>query len=174
MAVQPVDFIPNQLVFDLAKDGPEVLPGATPTAAIMNIVPAAFTPVESPKRYCFVGFVGTPFRAFNRDWCVLYQDWELETYVLIEQDGVVRREMLPQVTGEPAAKDALWVKAETAVSSGHGALSIEGLFLMGNFTRAADFEVESLLGGTAAAATGGYGLAGQSPPRCCYKTNRRP
>ena len=72
--------------------------------------------------------------------------------------------------------DVLWVKADTAVCSGSGALSLEGLFLIGDFTRAGDFEVESLpAAGRRLPRGGGYGLAGQSPPRCgCNKTVRRP
>ena len=169
------DLEPNDLVVALGKEGPEALEGAQLADAQRAVDPIAVAPAQSPKTYCFTGFLGKPITANAVDWCVLYLDWELETWLLIERSGVVTRKRLTPEEGAPGPQDALWVKADTAVGSGTGTpLSITALFLMGGFTRASAFEVEPLLGGTGAAAGGGYGLAGQSPPRCCNKTNRRP
>ena len=175
MAVQPpneVNLEPNKLVTTLGKVGPEALLPDAAAAAVRQIAPATFRPSDSPERRSFVGVVGSSFEALGEPWCVLYLDWDLKTWLLIQARGILGREEL-QEPGTPP-QDVLWVKGDAAVSSGSDALSLEGLFLMGNFTRAGDFDVEALTGGTQAAGTGGYGLAGQSPPRCCNRTIRRP
>jgi hypothetical protein len=177
MAAPPggFDLNPNVLVSTLGKQGPEMLAGgAIAAAALMGVMPAAFSPMESPESRYFTGYLGATFNARGEDWCVLYTDLALQSWLLIQTSGILNRERSLREPGTPARQDVLWVKADTAVCSGSDALSLEGLFLIGDFTRAGDFDAESLPGGTKAAGTGGYGLAGQSPPRCCYKTNRRP
>jgi hypothetical protein len=169
------DLNPNKLVSALGKLGPEVLVQAGQTgAALTSIAPPAFAASESPESQYFVGYLGGTFSALGEDWCVLYLDLALRNWILIQKAGVLNREESVKQPGAPANEDVLWVKADTAVCSGSEALSLEGLFLIGHFTRAGDFDIEALAGGTQAAGSGGYGLAGQSPPRCCYKTNRRP
>jgi hypothetical protein len=174
MAVPPLDLTPNAIVTAFGRETPEVVPAARVIAARRGLPPAAFTPAQSPDSCSFTGYLGGAFRARKEDWCVLYLDLEFRTWLLIQERGILNRRRSQIEPGTPASLDVLWVKADTAVCSGNEALSLEGLFLIGNFARAGDFDVESLGGGTQAAGGGGYGLAGQSPPRCCTKTNRRP
>jgi hypothetical protein len=177
MAASPsgtLDLTPNQLVTRLGKEAPDVVPATKRVTALTGLEAAAFTASESPESRYFAGYLGATFTARNEDWCVLYLDLALRTWLLIQKSGVLNREQSAQEPGTPAQLDVLWVKADAAVSSGSDALSLEGLFLIGDFTRAGDFDVEALAGGTLAAGSGGYGLAGQSPPRCCNRTVRRP
>ena len=112
---------------------------------------------------------GISARTFNHggnDWSVLYLDWDLETWLVIETIGIVGRERITSAAGSgaPALRDVVWVLADAAVGHGSRSLSVEGAFLCGNFTRAGDFE-PSPTGGTLAASTGVFCEA--RSPGCC-------
>ena len=68
-----------------------------------------------------------------------------------------------------AQRDMLWVRPNTTIGVARVAQSIEGQFLSGQFTRAADFR-DSPAGGTIAAATGVF-CVGDSIG-CCRPTRR--
>jgi hypothetical protein len=182
----PIDLRPNALVNTLGREGPESLPRELPLepelaarleeslADLAHFQPEALRASESPDTRYFAGYLGATFPARGELWCVFYLDLAFRTWLLVQTRGVLSRQKSQREPGTPGELDVLWVKADAAVCSGSDTLSLEGLFLIGHFTRAGDFTAESLPGGTQAAGGGGYGLAGQSPPRCCGKTNRRP
>jgi hypothetical protein len=159
------DLIPNLLVDRLG--GPMPPPGVSPVAMVglAWIAPRA-QPADSPDRRSFVGYLGETFTHGGNDWSVLYLDWDLETWLVIETIGIVGRERITSAAGSgaPALRDVVLVLADTAVGHGRRSLSLEGAFLCGNFTRAGDFE-PSPSGGTLDASTGVF-CEGRSPG-CC-------
>ena len=131
-----------------------------------------FEGAETPERRSFVGYYGGEFQFHDVWWCVLYLDWDLRTWLIIERDGVVARESMIHEPGLQQGRDVLWVKADAAVGRGRRSLSREGEFLTGAFTRAGDFDVGQE-GGTLAAATGVFCDA-RSVGCCMGRTNRPP
>jgi hypothetical protein len=118
----------------------------------------------------FIGYVGDTIEHGGTSWTVLYLDWDLSTWLLIETAGIFARKYIPNYTGmgAPVNSDVLWVLAEAAVGRGRKALSVEGMFLTGEFTRAGDFDAAAG-GGTMAASTGVF-CEGRSPGCCKPKT----
>jgi hypothetical protein len=102
---------------------------------------------------------------------VLYLDWDGETRLLIEKDGIVDRQRLPKGAGmgTPVERDVIYVKHDAAVGIVGSSLSLEGLFLTGDFTRAGDFDSD-MGGGTLSAATGGFCASAL----CCKGKSNRP
>jgi hypothetical protein len=137
---------------------------------------AAFARASNlPEIVVFAGFVGDLVTRGNDAWQILYVDLALTEWLLIEDVGIVeyarvRDDAVPKTfNGE---RDVLWVKADAAVGRGHASQSLEGQFLTGEFTRAADFEAP-LTGGTLAAATGVFCEA-RTPSCCRYYSRPRP
>jgi hypothetical protein len=135
---------------------------------------------ESPDQRSFVGYLGETFvnQTVNQgvEWSILFLDWTLETWLIVETNGIVHRATIPTAAGDgaPANRDVLWVLADATVGRGGRSLSEEGVFLSGQFTRAGDFEAAPS-GGTLAASTGVF-CEGRSPgccQGCTVKTPRR-
>jgi hypothetical protein len=147
---------PNGLVARVGGPlpAPGVVPVAAPAAAALGGGAAAAAAPSSPERRSFTGYLGETFN-HGVDWTMLYVDSSLESWLLIETDGIVARETIPRRagSGSPAPLDVIWVLADAAVGRGGRSLTLEGAFLSGNFTRAGDFEA-SPTGGTLAASTG--------------------
>jgi hypothetical protein len=126
---------------------------------------------DVPKLVSFVGYLGAtithPASAApdgTNQWCVLYLDWELHSWLLVERAAIVRRLVLDDQNTTEDPCDVIWVRADAAVRRGSGSLSAEAQFLTGNFTRAGDFEAAPT-GGTLSASTGVF-CEGRSPG-CC-------
>ena len=148
------DLNPNALVTALGVALPA--PDATSVAVTASALrTGATTGPESPERRSFVGYVGRTFNHRGNNWTLLYVDSALESWMIVETDGIVGRRPIPPDAGSgtPEALDMIWVLADAAVGRGGRSLTVEGAFLCGNFTRAGDFEA-SPTGGTLAASTG--------------------
>jgi hypothetical protein len=165
---------PNPLVVKLGLE----LPGAAAPALMATAAPGTYMPgaaagTETPGRLSFTGYVGGEFEHDGMNWCVLYLDWDGQTWLLIERDGILGRQTIPSDAGSgtPAPRDVLYVKPDAAVGNAGRTLTRRGLFLTGDFTRAGDYDAE-MEGGTLAAATGVFCQA--RSPGCCNKTTRRP
>jgi hypothetical protein len=166
-----VDLTPNRLVNRLGGPMPAPRVQSVAAAGLQNVAPHALTGADSPDRRSFVGYLGQTFlRGLGSRWTQLYLDWNLETWLIIETSGIVARETIPRAAGSgaPGPRDVIWVLADAAVGRGRRALSLEGAFLSGNFTRAGDFEA-SPGGGTLAASTGVF-CEGRSPGCCRHCT----
>ncbi len=75
------------------------------------------------------------------NWLLLYLDWRMIRWLLIEGAGIVHADTRRGGRGNPARdRDVLWVDRDAAVGCGSGSQSVEARFLTGEFTRAADFE----------------------------------
>ena len=129
---------------------------------------------ESPDRRSFVGYLGRTFNHGGVEWSILYRDLSLETWLIIETQGIVgrRRIFAAAGSGSPADLDVLWVLVDATVGQGGRSLSSLGAFLSGQFTRAGDFEA-SPSGGTLDASTGVF-CEGRSPGCCKGCTYRTP
>jgi hypothetical protein len=128
---------------------------------------------DVPELVTFAGFVGATLKQQEKFWCVLYLDTRLQTWLLVQKDGIVFRDPVKKDDAPCGIQDVLWVKADTPVGRGSGSLSVEGQFLSGDFTRAADFDAAPS-GGTLGAATGVFCEA--RSPGCCqgctYRTRK--
>jgi hypothetical protein len=124
-----------------------------------------------PELVTFTGYVGASFTRDGTSWCLLYLDTRLLTWLLLERDGVVYRQVMKDEKAPFEQRDVVWVKADASVGRGMGSLSVEAQFLTGEFTRAGDFE-PGLTGGTMAAATGVFCEA--DSVGCCTPKSNRP
>jgi hypothetical protein len=126
---------------------------------------------DVPKLVSFAGYLGAtithPASAAadaTNQWCVLYLDWDLHSWLLIEAAAIVRRLKLDDNNTTEDPYDVIWVRADGVVSRGSGSLSTEAQFLSGDFTRAGDFDAGPT-GGTLSASTGVFCEA--RSPGCC-------
>jgi hypothetical protein len=101
----------------------------------------------------FTGYVGPVLKRDGKQWCLLYLDTCLQSWLLVEVAGIAFRDPIKVDQAPCGIQDVLWVKADTLVKSGSGSLSVEAQFLTGRFTQAGDFD-PGPSGGTLAAATG--------------------
>ena len=107
-------------------------------------------------------------------WVLVYRDWRMITWLLIEGEGIVHLDTVPEDGDPTRARDVLWVDRDTAVGRGSGPQSDEARFLTGDFTRAGDFDAWETAGGHgrrrallphhAAAATAARGRAAERQP----------
>jgi hypothetical protein len=102
-------------------------------------------------------------------WQPLFLDLERRHVMYLEDAGILRNDVVHDRTAPGRQRDMLWVRPNTTVGVARVAQSIEGQFLSGQFTRAADFR-DSPAGGTIAAATGVF-CEGDSIG-CCRPTRR--
>jgi hypothetical protein len=144
------------------------LPDAINAAEQRNIVGVAAA--SNVELVTFAGYVGPLLKHDNRTWCLLYLDTRLQSWLLVDRDGIVFRDPIKDDQAPCGVQDVLWVKADALVKSGSGSLSVEAQFLTGRFTQAGDFDSGSS-GGTLAAATGVFCEA-RSVGCCRPKTPR--
>jgi hypothetical protein len=120
----------------------------------------------------FAGFLGGPVKHTDgTEWRLLYLDSRLENWLLIPDDQIVVHQRLQDDNAPSGKRDALWVRSSATVVRGSGSRAKEGRFLVGEFTRAADFAA-STTGGTFSAASGL--LCEATTPGCCWGTRTRP
>ena len=129
-----------------------------------------------PDLVRFVGFLGDTVSQLGiappdgAEWRLFYLDWWLHSWLLVEEDGIVRFGHIKDDQVPAERCDVIWVKADARVGQGHGAQSTQSRFLSGAFTRAGDIDM-SLMGGTSGAATGVFCEA--RSPSCCYGSKSR-
>lgn len=160
---------PNRLVAD--KKGPTTPdPIEEVTGAALRAQEIAADIGAQGDKISFVGYVGDTITHRDTKWTVLYLDWDLSSWLLIETAGIVARKYIPGSTGmgAPVNSDVLWVLADAAVGLSRKSLSLEGMFLTGDFTRAGDFDAGAG-GGTMAGSTGVF-CEGRSPGCCKPRT----
>jgi hypothetical protein len=142
-------------------------PGAAPAG-----VPAAMPAAPGlPEIVTLVGFVsGTvPNPATNSNWLLLYREWRMTTWLLVEGAGILHYDTVPDDEAPGGDRDVVWVTRDTAVGRGSGPQSIEARFLTGDFTRAGDFD-PSEIGGPSSPSTGVFC---PTTPLCgCTKRSR--
>lgn len=151
----------NQLVTAITGAGaPAPAAGTTPT------VPATST---SPL-VTFTGYLGSAITwpPGGATWRLLYLDLRMESWLLIEESGIVDAQQVRDDTAPSRTCDLVWVKADAAVGAGRGAQSDDARFLTGQFTRAGDSET-SWTGGTQTATTGVF--CGASTVTCCRRAS---
>jgi hypothetical protein len=124
-----------------------------------------------PQLVVFAGLLGDVVRRQPADdeWRILYLDWALQNWLLIENRGIVNHANIQDPATQPVTRDVLWVDEDASVGRGSRSQSIEAQFLTGEFTRAGDFEAPPG-GGTHDASTGVFCEA--RTPRCCYRLSR--
>jgi hypothetical protein len=124
-----------------------------------------------PELSLFAGFLGGKVSRDTTDWRVLYLDSRLQNWLLVPEDEIVVYERLDDHHAPSKKRDALWVRGGATVVSGSGSESVEGRFLVGEFTRAGDFAATTS-GGTFSAATGL--LCEATTPGCyCFGSRTR-
>jgi hypothetical protein len=167
--LSPNDFV-KELTEELAETGVEPLATRVDAATSADEVVGALARSDGvPNLVSFAGYLGATVTHDESDWCVLYLDVELRTFLLVEKDGIVRRKPVKDEKAPSGMRDVIWVKAEAAVGRGGGPQPVESQFLTGEFTRAGDFDAP-VSGGTLAAATGVFCEARSAA--CCYRRTR--
>ena len=158
---------PGQLVGDVQK---KLLPLAVPLSTGQQPSDLG-TATGIPQLVVFAGFLGDPVTKpnTNETWRILYLDWALKHWLLVEETGILNYQEIADTTIDPVKRDALWVDEDASVGHGKRSQSIEAQFLTGEFTRAGDFEAPPG-GGIQDAPTGVFCEA--RTPRCCYRLSR--
>jgi hypothetical protein len=118
---------------------------------------AAVAQAAVPEAFTFTGFlapggVKAPW-AGEEGWRRLYLDMRRQNWLLIEAAGILANTTVSDRKVPGGWRDVVWVTADTGIGIGRGSPSNEAQFLVGDFTRAADFR-SSPNGGTMAASTG--------------------
>jgi hypothetical protein len=90
--------------------------------------------------------------------------------MLLETSGIVGRSSLSSSPGTLGTRDAIVMKADATVGWVRRSVSLEGLFLSGEWMRADDLDLEPLDGGGSPSASGGF--CPPKSPRCCFKTHK--
>jgi hypothetical protein len=100
-----------------------------------------------PELVTLVGYISGTIKhaaagatAAGTDWVLVYRDWRMTTWLLVEGAGILHHEKLLDDRTDNRARDVLWVRRDTAVGRGSGPQSDEARFLTGQFTRAGDFD----------------------------------
>jgi hypothetical protein len=164
---------PHQIVVELAGalNPPAVTVAGTAMPAGSPGALANAAAADLPELVSFIGFLGgtvaQPGATPSKLWRVLYLDWRLQTWLLVEETEIVdasfvRDDRVP-TTGR---RDVIWVSADAWVARGGQPQSVESRFLTGEFTRADDFDAP-LVGGTLAASTGVF--CESKSPLCCTR-----
>ena len=124
-----------------------------------------------PALVLFAGVLGNQVtRPGGADlWWILYLDWALQDWLLIEDEGAVHTQNITDPAISPLTRDLVWVEEDASVGLGSRAQTLEAQFLTGDFTRAADFE-PPVGGGTTGASTGVFCEA--RTPSCCRIKSR--
>ena len=142
--------------------------GAPPPGQVTALPPAA----GIPELVTLVGFVdGTIVSpATGHDWVLVYRDWRMITWWLVEGAGIYHLDTLPEDGRDTDfACDVVWVGRDAAIGRGSGPQSDEARFLTGQFTRAGDVD-RGEFGGASSAETG---LFCANTPLCnCGKRSR--
>jgi hypothetical protein len=127
---------------------------------------------QLPELVIFAGYLGGVIErdADGIKWQLLYLDWRLSTWLLVQQEDIVFRKALEDHTAPFNKRDAIWVKANALITRGSGPQPVEARFLRGDFTRAGDVSA-SVTGGTFSPATGIFCEA--TTPSCCGRPTRR-
>jgi hypothetical protein len=87
----------------------------------------------------FAGFLGAEIERPGATWWLFYLDSRLHRWLLVPRDDIVVYKQLDDDTAFDKKRDVLWVDADARLLQGSGSQTIEGLFLVGEFTRAGDF-----------------------------------
>lgn len=142
--------------------------GAPPPGQVAALPPAAVL----PELVTLVGFVdGTILNpATGNHWVLVYCDWRLTTWWLVEGAGIYHLDTVPDDgSNTDFARDVVWVGRDTAIGRGSGPQTDEARFLTGQFVRAGDFD-QWETGGQSSAETG---LFCPNTPLCnCGKRSR--
>ena len=126
--------------------------GAPPPGQVAALPPAT----ALGELVTLVGFIdGTIVNpASGNKWVLVYRDWRMITWLLIEAAGIHHLDTVPEDgVNTDFARDVVWVGRDTAVGRGSGPQTDEARFLTGEFVRAGDFDY-SETGGQSAAETG--------------------
>jgi hypothetical protein len=166
----PPNLRPNALVRKVTR---ELLPPAQAAAKqARRAKPADFGEATGiPQLVVFAGLLGDPVQkpGGGGTWYLLYLDWALADWLLVEERGIVHRQTITDPAISPLTRDVIWVDEDSSVGRGNRSQSKEGQFLSGEFTRAADFEAP-VGGGTLGASTGVFCEA--RTPTCCRYPSR--
>ena len=167
------DFRPHPLV----KAVEETLRQRAPAGVAVQVQPDAeilslAERTDLPDLSLLAGFLGAQFDHAGATWWLLYLDSRLHKWLLVPKNDIVVYERLDDATAFAKRRDVLWVKADARLLQGSGSQTIEGLFLVGEFTRAGDFASAPAARGTGTAATGL--LCEATTPNCyCFSARTR-
>ena len=127
----------NQLVANLsgALNTPLTAGGLAGAPALPELVTLVGY-ISGTIKHAAVGAAATT----ATDWVLVYRDWRMTTWLLVEGAGILHHEKLLEDGTDPRGRDVLWVRRDTAVGRGSGPQSAEARFLTGQFTRAGDFD----------------------------------
>jgi hypothetical protein len=166
---------PNPLVDKLGLTGPEVLAteemlAAGPISTTQAIAVPVFTSSETPDRCTCTGYLGKTFSHRDTQWTVLFLDEQGRSSMLLETAGIIGRSSISSSPGTVGTPDVIVMKADATVGWVRRSVSLEGLFLSGEWMRANDLDLEPLDGGGSPSASGGF--CPPKSPRCCFKTHK--
>ena len=112
----------------------------------------------------YAGYLGGALDEDDKTWQLLYLDARLQSWLLVGQDDIIAHDKRKDDPAAEIYRDFIWVDGCAPIVRGAGPRSQEAKFLVGEFTRAADFAM-SARGGTFSAATGL--LCEATSPGCC-------
>jgi hypothetical protein len=124
-----------------------------PTATKNDLATQLANQADRPDLMLVSGLLGGPIRHDNRRWRLVYLDSRLYTWLLVPEADIIACERLDDANAPSGERDMLWINHSAPVVHGSGFGPNEQRFLVGEFTRAADFAPETR-GGTFSAASG--------------------
>jgi hypothetical protein len=142
----------------------------TKPKALLDLADGLADQSNLPDLSLLGGYVGAKVERQGTWWWVLYLDSLLQNWVLVPDKAIVYHERLEDDKAPRGLRDLLWIIASETVVRGSGSQSVDGRFVVGEFTRAGDFSTATA-GGTFSAATGL--LCEATTPGCCWGSRTR-
>jgi hypothetical protein len=142
-----------------AKGHPALKPlaenvAARPSPAARNALATELAnQADNPELKLISGLLGGPIVRDRQTWRLVYLDSLLSTWLLVPEGEITAFERRSDNNAPSGQRDMLWINRTAPVVHGSGLGPNAQRFLVGEFTRAADFAPETR-GGTFSAASG--------------------
>jgi hypothetical protein len=117
-----------------------------------------------PDLSLFAGYLGAELKRPDTTWWLFYLDSRLHKWLLVRKEDIVVYKQLDDDTAFGKKRDVLWVDAGARLLQGDGSRTIEGLFVVGEFTRAGDFAATT----TTRTSPASTGLICEATTPSCY------
>jgi len=135
-----------------------------------NLAKRVVAKIELRQLSLFAGYLGPKLDHDGLTWRLMFADARLRHWLLFPSDDVVAEQRARDRSAAFDKRDIVWLRGDARVVRGHTPQTVEGRFLSGEFTLAADIETGAG-GASEGAATGLFCEA--TTPFCCIGSRSR-